>query len=260
MKPSKIWKSYWRSEKIKRSKLRTRLTLFQIPVYFILRKIIKRNNLEFILSTGAGQDVISFNLQRRFKNKLKMTISDISEDVLDWDKKLFNKYSFDAQFIKADIFKMPFKENSFDLIFNTGVLEHFKKDEQIKMIEEILRVLKPSGYFITANPSNGGRIYKLGMRIAKRKGTWPFGEEIPIRTLQFLKKEISEISCIKEYHKDFLIQIGFLSYIHPWFKVFNLPIRICLKLPCITYVTKICDFLFTKIFGTYLIISIIKKK
>lgn len=256
MKTSEVWKNYWKSENLKECKFFTNLRPYQIPFYSILKKIIKENNYRSILSSGAGQDIISFNLQKEFKNRLKITLLDISEDVLDWNKRLFFKHHLKAQFIKADIFQTPFEPNSFDVVFNTGVLEHFKREEQIKIVKETLRVLKSSGYFITANPSANGKLYNLGMKIAKKKGIWRFGNETPIKSLFFLSKEISGIKSIREINKDFLTQLSFLTYINPMFKFIIFPLELISKLP---FLTQVYDTLFSRVFGTYLIISIIKK-
>lgn len=257
MKPVKVWKNYWKDQNLKGERFSTKLRSYQLPVFSLLKKTIKENNIKFILSAGAGQDIICFNLQKEFKNQIEITVLDISKDVLDWNKKIFKKHCLNAKFVEADIFKMPFRENSFDLVFNTGVLEHFKNKEQINIAKEILRVLKPSGRFITANPSDSGKIYKWGMKMAKEKEIWPFGREIPIKSLDFLRQEIQEIDSIKEYHKDFLTQLSFLNYANPIFRQITLPIKLLSKLP---YVSQSYDLLFSRIFGTYLIISIIKKK
>ena len=156
---------------------------------------------------------------------------------------------------------MPFNKNSFDLVFNSGVLEHFGKSEQIQITKEILRILKLGGYFVTANPSDRGKIYRLGMETAKKKGIWRFGKEVPITNLKFLKEEIPEIVHIKEYDKDFLSQLSFLSYISPLCKIIELPLAFLARLFYrFQFIPQLCDFLFSRIFGTYLIISVIKKK
>lgn len=261
MRPSEVWKGYWKSKYIRESRLSTRLQSYQIPVYSVLKKIIKEDNIESILSAGSGQDIISLNLQKYFRNKLEITILDISEDVLGWNRRLFKKHDFNAEFVKADIFKLPFGESRFDLVFNTGVLEHFEREEQIKMTKEILRVLKLPGCFVTANPSSRGWIYKLGMQAAKKKGIWPYGRETPVTSLNFLKEGVPEIADIKEYHKDFLSQLGFLSYINPLYKLITRPIIYSARLLYgFKFIPQLYDFLFSKIFGTYLIISVVKKK
>jgi len=257
MEPVEVWKDYWESQNLNGGLSSVKLSLSQVIIFSYLENIVETNRINSILSAGAGQDIICYNLQKRFKNELKLTVLDVSKKVLEWNRKLFRTSHLNAQFIEADIFKLPFKDESFNLVFNTGVLEHYEKERQISMMREILRVLKPSGYFITANPSDNGKIYKLGMKIAKEKNIWPFGQEIPIKSLRFLKKEISQIDYIQEWHRDFLTQLLFLDYINPSFGFFTLPIR---KFGKLSIIYRICDLLFSKFLGTYLLISIIKKK
>ena len=45
--------------------------------------------------------------------------------------------------VNGDILALPFKRNSVDGIWNLGVMEHFVRDNQVKVLKEFLRVLKP---------------------------------------------------------------------------------------------------------------------
>lgn len=47
--------------------------------------------------------------------------------------------------IRADIFKLPLKDASVDGIWNVGVMEHFTRDENIKILHEFNRVLIKDG-------------------------------------------------------------------------------------------------------------------
>jgi SAM-dependent methyltransferase len=53
-----------------------------------------------------------------------------------WDRKA-------ANFLIADGFHIPFKSDSFDLVWNAGVLEHFSDPQP--MLNEMIRVCKPGG-------------------------------------------------------------------------------------------------------------------
>ncbi len=256
-KSTEDWEQLWRSEKIDEAPISSNLLSYQKPVLRILEKIIKENGFKDILSAGCGQDIICFNLQQDFAGNLNITLLDISREVLDWNKKLFGLSKISANYIEGDIFSMPFADETFDLVFNTGVLEHFSEHEQISMTREIARVLKPGGVFVTANPSARGWIYKIGMGQAKKKGIWRFGEEEPVRSLSFLKEEIDGISSIQEIHRDFITQLNFLSYVSKWLKFASFPIR---YLGRNEFVQNVFDVLFGWALGTYLIISIIKKK
>lgn len=52
--------------------------------------------------------------------------------------------------VKMDIHEIPFEENTFDVIFCNHVLEHVEDD--IKAMQEMLRVLKPGGWAILQVP------------------------------------------------------------------------------------------------------------
>lgn len=57
--------------------------------------------------------------------------------------------------VKADICNLPFKENSFDIIFCNHVLEHIPNDT--KAMQELYRVLKPGGWGIFQIPQDLNR-------------------------------------------------------------------------------------------------------
>ncbi len=52
--------------------------------------------------------------------------------------------------VGGDAFALPFDDNTFDLVFHQGLIEHFREEEGI--IEENARVLKPGGYVIIDVP------------------------------------------------------------------------------------------------------------
>ncbi len=66
-----------------------------------------------------------------------------------------NRQNFKLQnqkFFKAEVFNLPFKENSFDLIFFVAVFHHIPgKELRLKTLNEIKRVLKPGGIMIMTN-------------------------------------------------------------------------------------------------------------
>jgi len=69
---------------------------------------------------------------------------------LDQAHPLVNSLKFD--FIQANLEKkLPFKDNTFDVIFNKSVLEHFYYPE--RLLIEAHRVLKPGGLIISLTPS-----------------------------------------------------------------------------------------------------------
>lgn len=56
--------------------------------------------------------------------------------------------------VQGDIFQCPFKEQSFDVVYSLGVIEHFSNPMQILKIAK--RLLKPGGILLTAVPNKAG--------------------------------------------------------------------------------------------------------
>lgn len=50
--------------------------------------------------------------------------------------------------IQADIFKLPFADDTIDGIYNIGVMEHFTFEDNIILFKEFKRILRPGGIII----------------------------------------------------------------------------------------------------------------
>jgi len=61
--------------------------------------------------------------------------------------------------VVADVFKMPFKENTFDIIIASEVIEHVF--DPTLFVEKLLEVLKPGGKLILITPYNEKIVYHL---------------------------------------------------------------------------------------------------
>ena len=74
------------------------------------------------------------------------SLLDISATAIDAAQKMFSANGLKARYFVDDCNEMPFGNNTFDLVFSIGLLEHFEDVRPV--IEEQLRVLRPSGLFI----------------------------------------------------------------------------------------------------------------
>jgi ubiquinone/menaquinone biosynthesis C-methylase UbiE len=133
------------------------------------------------LEVGSGSGRISLALARR---GAQVTLLDNSQPAIDLSKGIFARHGLQAGFVMASAFEMPLPDGSFDVVWNSGVIEHFLFEDQVRMLREMLRVLKPDGTLITFNPSHEGRVYRLAKYLLEQTGKWPYGREIPIKTLQ----------------------------------------------------------------------------
>lgn len=93
------------------------------------------------LEMGSGTCESSYRVSKQDRS---LGAVDISEYAL-LRARSTSKMDF---FIQADIFKLPLKNSSIDGIWNVGVMEHFSKEDLIKILNEFNRVLKKNSYCI----------------------------------------------------------------------------------------------------------------
>ena len=130
---------------------------FAINRYFsnvfmnVILSIANINNGKiFEPGSGGGMACAKF-AQKGFD----VTSMDISYNALQKGKTLFKSLSLRAKFALGDIFHIPIKNEQFDLVFNQGVMEHFRLAnlDGSSGVKEMLRVLKKNGTLIILVPA-----------------------------------------------------------------------------------------------------------
>ena len=106
-------------------------------------------------------------------------------------------------------YPLKFKSNSFDLVYASHVLEHFKKKDTLKVLKEWVRVLKPNGTLRISVPSfdNLVKIYKNDERIDNVIG--------PLLGGQTYKQNFHYNLFNYKNLSDYLNKSGCVA-IHPW--------------------------------------------
>ena len=122
------------------------------------KKYIKKSSL--VLELGAGTGRLTKTLLDSGAN---IVASDISPSSLEIIKKRYSEYQNNLIVQVADIEKLPFEENYFDVVTSAGSLSY--GDNKIVM-NEINRILKPGGIFICVDSLNDNPIYRLNRWIA----------------------------------------------------------------------------------------------
>lgn len=179
----------------------------------------------YCLDAGCGIGNNLSTLLRFFDN---IIACDISQEALNYAKKRFKNSKIN--FIRADIKNLPFKENFFDIVICTEVLEHIDNLHQAK--NELFRVLKKeNGYFIISTPNyfNFAGIIKIIMDKFLRKEVWDVwgdtqktNEREKFITSFKLKKLFSQpnIKIIKNCGADFLNSwLLFLPFVYRNFQL-----------------------------------------
>ena len=93
--------------------------------------------------------------------------------------------------VKGDILDLPFPDNTFDLVFNSGVIEHYRYPGNIRQVKEMARVTKKGGEILISVPNSLCLWYILVKKILLIFKAWKFGYEesyTPARLKKVAKK------------------------------------------------------------------------
>ncbi len=103
------------------------------------------NNIKSILDVGCGSAWVAQNFLNKGKTIYSLDISSTNPK-----KALENYPSKNHSGITADSFLLPFKENSFDCIIASEIIEHVVYPD--KFVAELFRVVKPGGNLLISTP------------------------------------------------------------------------------------------------------------
>ena len=123
-------------------KYKQKITDTEIPK--MIQEIVNNKKIIKIIDLGCGDGGLISSIDKKRKDK-KIWGVDISPRRISYLKKKFNKYKF---FCK-DICSTDLKENFFDLIISTQVIEHVGNDE--KLVKEMYKILKKNGYLYVSS-------------------------------------------------------------------------------------------------------------
>ncbi len=109
------------------------------------------------LEIGSGFGGLVTYLNTGWSNRCRAYGIEPSADAytgtLSCTRVLAKENNISSRFVSACGEEIPFKSNSFDIVYSTSVLEHVKDPE--KVIAEAIRVLKPGGLFQFVIPNYG---------------------------------------------------------------------------------------------------------
>lgn len=144
-----------------------------------------------------------------------VTLVDFSEGALGFSRQVFRRLLREASFVNADVTKpLPFDDESFDVVYSSGLLEHFDMEQQAEIIREAYRVAK--AVVITLVPNAASLPYRLGKHMQEQLGIWKWGKEDPMFSLEGVyalagidfEKALSEYSTAPYHALNFLRPCG----------------------------------------------------
>ncbi|MEK7762019.1 MAG: class I SAM-dependent methyltransferase [Nitrospirota bacterium] len=178
---------------------------------------------ETTLDMGSGRGENSAMLARQGR---RTTLLDWSQENIDYSKRLFQLMSLDGEFLRADMTKpLPFKDNTFDMVFSCGVFEYFTGETIHSILKEAFRVSRKRVVIMVPNALSIP--YRLGMGYMKVTGQWHWGGEVPSYTLKphfqsIPNTKVTEFSVGTRHSLDFLTMPGGGTLRRGCTKLFNL--------------------------------------
>lgn len=93
---------------------------------------------------------------------------------VDYSKEALKKAKMNSKkvnFKHANIFNLSYENDFFDLIVDVGLLHHIKKKDWNKYLKNVIRVLKPGGYYFCSQFSKNSSSIR-GILVSKLKRNW----------------------------------------------------------------------------------------
>lgn len=121
----------------------------------------KNRNEIRILEVGCGT---GNNLWFAAKEGFSVTGIEGSETAVEYARKRFESEGLKGEFITGDFTKLPFHDNSFDLVFDRGAIVCVNFEGGNRACREVFRVLKPGGKFFFNPYSDRHTSFESGER------------------------------------------------------------------------------------------------
>jgi SAM-dependent methyltransferase len=117
----------------------------------VLRHLSKVTDLheKKVLEIGAGTGRDSFPLVQQGATVYQLDYAENSLKIL---KRLAEESNLPVSIVGGDTFNLPFRDETFDIIFHQGLLEHFRKPLAERLLRENMRTLKQGGLLLVDVP------------------------------------------------------------------------------------------------------------
>jgi ubiquinone/menaquinone biosynthesis C-methylase UbiE len=118
-----------------------------------------------------------------------------------------------ATFTVGDLFHLPFRDASFAVVFNAGVVEHFGFAQRRAALCELARVTRPGGRVIVAFPNHYWLPYRFAYRYRKARGTWRYPEE---ERIYDLAEELRAVEGLVALSRETCAEEALLFFLNRW--------------------------------------------
>lgn len=148
-----------------------------------LKRITKKRKGKTI-ELGCGAGMMSSRLAHQ---GYEVSVLDISQNALNAAKQNFDRLGVQGTFIQGDMFKSGLDGESYDIVWNQGVIEHF--DDIEGAIKSMNNLVKKEGYLVIFVPAHNSPLHMVYTILSalKLKFLWPVDDQI-----FFKKKQLFE--------------------------------------------------------------------
>lgn len=179
---------------------------FSVQTQEIL-SITKENDKVLEIGCGSGASSLALAAHNR-----KATALDYAEECVNLVRSAATTLGVKLDIYHYDaILNLPFPDNTFDVIFHAGLLEHFEFYNRVKLLKNWSRVGKK---MVSLVPNAASIAYRVGKAKMEQKGTWSYGLEIPIYSQQLDFTEAG-LRVLQEYTIGSSHALEFLPKWHP---------------------------------------------
>lgn len=152
------------------------LSDWEADIFINIYALLKNSPNSYILSAGCGRGLIDYWLINCLG--YRVVLLDYSSECIQNLKKIFKKTDKNKyQICRASILNIPYQDNTFDLVWNEGVLEHFSVDDFERALKEMIRVSKK--YILVDVPYSKSKPYMMAKKYLEENNLWPWGYEKP---------------------------------------------------------------------------------
>ena len=167
------------------------------------------------IGCGSGATTLQLAVQGRV-----CTAIDYSEQSINLVRKAAERLGVQVTVLRADARQtLPFKDDSFDFVFQAGLLEHFQREERIHLLKLWQSVGRT---MVSMIPNANSLAYRAGKLMQEQSGDWEYGMELPQATMkdEFLEagyRKIREYTIGVEDALSFLPENHYLRMaLHQW--------------------------------------------
>jgi SAM-dependent methyltransferase len=156
---------------------------FQTELANLVNDICQEKKYTRVIEVGCETGVTSILLN----DDVERTLFDLNSDAIQKAKLACKELNKTGIFVIGDMFSMEFPDKSFDIVFNSGVIEHYDENDRIKLLHEYKRILKDNGTMILAFPNHYSFPYRSSYLLRKkilRGFKWPWPKEYKIYDLE----------------------------------------------------------------------------